>query len=84
MSQYGHGERMLIIAARGAGRTNFFSALAGLWPWGSGRIARPMGQTMMFMSQRPYLPHGTLRAALAYPAPVRHSPKARSPRRWSA
>ena len=64
------GERILIIARRGAGRTNFFSALAGLWPWGSGRIARPAGQTMMFMSQRPYLPAGTLRAALAYPSPV--------------
>jgi len=64
------GERILIIAKRGAGRTNFFSALAGLWPWGSGRIARPAGQTMMFMSQRPYLPAGSLRAALAYPAPV--------------
>ncbi len=64
------GERILIIARRGAGRTNFFSALAGLWPWGTGRIARPAGQTMMFMSQRPYLPAGTLRAALAYPSPV--------------
>ena len=64
------GERVLIIARRGAGRTNFFSALAGLWPWGRGRIARPAGETIMFMSQRPYLPAGTLRAALAYPAPV--------------
>jgi len=64
------GERILIIARRGAGRTNFFSALAGLWPWGTGRIARPAGQNMMFMSQRPYLPAGTLRAALAYPSPV--------------
>ncbi len=64
------GERILIIAKRGVGRRNFFSALAGLWPWGSGRIARPAGQTMMFMSQRPYLPAGTLRAALAYPTPV--------------
>ncbi len=64
------GERILIIAKRGDGRTNFFSALAGLWPWGSGRIALPAGQKMMFMAQRPYLPPGTLRAALAYPAPV--------------
>ncbi len=64
------GERVLIIARRGAGRTNFFSAVAGLWPWGSGRIARPAGQTMMFMSQSPYLPAGSLRAALAYPSAV--------------
>jgi putative ATP-binding cassette transporter len=64
------GERILIIATRGDGRTNFFSALAGLWPWGSGRIARPAGQPMMFMSRRPYLPQGTLRAALAYPKKI--------------
>jgi putative ATP-binding cassette transporter len=64
------GERILIIAKRGDGRTNFFSSVAGLWPWGSGRIARPAGNRMTFLSQRPYLPPGTLRAALAYPAPA--------------
>ena len=29
------------------------------------------GSRMMFMPQRPYLPLGTLRAAVSYPAPAR-------------
>ncbi|WP_174512808.1 ABC transporter ATP-binding protein/permease [Methylocella tundrae] len=66
------GERILIIARPGAGRSNFFSAIAGLWPWGSGRISLPVGHAMMFLSNRPYLPPGTLRAAIAYPSPAKN------------
>lgn len=62
----------MIIARPGAGRSNFFSAIAGLWPWGSGRISLPVGQAMMFLSNRPYLPPGTLRAAIAYPSPAKN------------
>ncbi len=63
------GERMLIVGAPGAGKTSLFRALAGLWPWGSGRIALPRGGAVMFMPKRPYFPEGSLREALAYPAP---------------
>ena len=35
------GERVLIVGEQGAGKTLLFRALVGLWPWGSGRIARP-------------------------------------------
>ncbi|HUZ91055.1 MAG TPA: ABC transporter ATP-binding protein/permease [Methylocella sp.] len=61
-------ERVLIIGRRRGGKTSFFSAIAGLWPWGCGRILLPPAQTMMFLSQQDYMPPGTLRAALAYPA----------------
>jgi putative ATP-binding cassette transporter len=61
------GERVLIVGESGAGKSTLFRALAGLWPWGTGTIMRPDPDTMMFMPQRPYLPLGTLRAALAYP-----------------
>ncbi|MGH6856354.1 MAG: ABC transporter ATP-binding protein/permease [Methylocella sp.] len=61
-------ERVLIIGKRRGGKTSFFSAIAGLWPWGSGRILLPPAQTMMFVSQKDYLPPDTLRGALAYPA----------------
>jgi putative ATP-binding cassette transporter len=44
-----------------------FRALAGMWPWGNGRILLPPPEQMMFMPQRPYLPLGTLRAAVSYP-----------------
>ena len=63
------GERVLIIGKRRSGKTIFFSAIAGLWPWGSGRILVPPKQTMMFISQQDYIPPGTLRGALAYPSP---------------
>jgi vitamin B12/bleomycin/antimicrobial peptide transport system ATP-binding/permease protein len=62
------GERVLIIGKRRGGKTSFFSAIAGLWPWGSGRILLPPAQTMMFISQQDYMPPGTLRGALAYPS----------------
>lgn len=62
------GERVLIIGKPRGGKTSFFSAIAGLWPWGSGRILLPPVQTMMFVSQRHYMPPGTLRGALAYPS----------------
>lgn len=62
-------ERVLIIGKRGVGKTNFVRAVAGLWPWGCGRISVPPPETMMFMSQHPYIPQGTLREVLAYPAP---------------
>jgi len=61
------GERVLIVGESGAGKSTLFRALAGLWPWGTGTVMQPDPDTMMFMPQRPYLPLGTLRAALAYP-----------------
>ncbi|HUI21376.1 MAG TPA: ABC transporter ATP-binding protein/permease [Methylocella sp.] len=61
-------ERVLIIGRRHGGKTSFFSAIAGLWPWGSGRILLPPRQTMMFVSQQHYMPPGALRGALAYPS----------------
>jgi vitamin B12/bleomycin/antimicrobial peptide transport system ATP-binding/permease protein len=61
------GERVLIQGASGSGKSTLFRAIAGLWPWGSGTIFTPPAGDMMFLSQRPYLPLGTLRAALCYP-----------------
>ncbi len=63
------GDRVLIVGESGAGKSTLFRALAGLWPWGSGTIRLPDPDTMMFMPQRPYLPLGTMRAAITYPDP---------------
>ena len=38
------GERVLIVGEPGAGKTLLFRALAGLWPWGAGRITWPKGE----------------------------------------
>lgn len=62
------GERVLFMGESGAGKSTLFRAIAELWPWGAGTIRVPEGHEMMFLPQRPYLPLGTLRAALSYPA----------------
>ena len=62
------GERVLIMGASGSGKSTLFRAIAGLWPWGSGTIRIPVPEQIMFLPQRPYLPLGTLRAAISYPA----------------
>jgi putative ATP-binding cassette transporter len=62
------GERILIVGERGSDKSALFRAMAGLWPWGSGTIHLPPRRSMMFMPQRPYLPLGSLHAAVSYPA----------------
>jgi putative ATP-binding cassette transporter len=62
------GEKVLISGPSGAGKTTLFRALAGIWPFGKGRIRKPSGGRTLFLPQRPYLPIGTLREAIAYPA----------------
>jgi putative ATP-binding cassette transporter len=62
------GDKLLISGPSGAGKTTLFRALAGIWPFGSGRLLKPNEATALFLPQRPYLPIGTLRNAVAYPA----------------
>ena len=63
------GERVVIVGAPGTGKTLLFRATAGLWPWGSGRVALPSTDGVMFVPRQPYVPLETLRAAVAYPSP---------------
>jgi len=64
------GERTLVTGPSGAGKSTLFRAIAGIWPFGSGSITVPAGAKLMMLPQRPYFPIGTLKAAIAYPAPV--------------
>jgi putative ATP-binding cassette transporter len=65
------GERVLIVGAPGTGKTLLFRAIAGLWPWGSGKVTRPADASILYMpGGTPYLPRGTLREVLAYPRSV--------------
>lgn len=60
------GEKVLVVGASGTGKSTLIRALAGLWPWGSGRILMPVGARIAFVSQKPYVPQGTLRSVLMY------------------
>jgi putative ATP-binding cassette transporter len=59
------GEHVLLQGPSGSGKSTLFRALAGIWPFASGSMARPANS--MFIPQRPYFPNGPLRDALAYP-----------------
>ena len=63
------GDRVLLSGPSGSGKSSLFRALAGIWPFASGSVAR--GEPTMFLPQRPYFPDGPLREALAYPQPPR-------------
>jgi len=61
------GQALLIKGPSGSGKTTLLRALAGLWPYARGTVRRPQGESALFLSQRPYLPLGDLRGAVAYP-----------------
>ena len=68
------GQSTILRGPSGSGKTTLFRVLAGLWPFGRGRIATPRDARVLFLPQKPYLPLGPLKDALCYPdAPDRHS-----------
>jgi putative ATP-binding cassette transporter len=64
------GERVLVAGESGTGKSTLVRAIAGLWPWGSGRVEVEAGAKMLLMPQRPYVPIGSLRRAVTYPRPA--------------
>jgi putative ATP-binding cassette transporter len=58
----------LISGPSGSGKSTLFRALAGIWPYWKGKIALPKGAKLLFLPQKPYLPLGSLKHAVCYPA----------------
>lgn len=61
------GERVLVSGESGSGKSTLVRAIAGLWPWGEGSVDFDPDMRLFMLPQRPYIPSGTLRRAVAYP-----------------
>ncbi|SFB63859.1 ABC transporter [Rhizobium sp. NFR07] len=64
------GERVLVAGESGSGKSTLVRAIAGLWAWGSGRVDFRPDMQLFMLPQKPYIPSGTLRRAVAYPKPA--------------
>jgi vitamin B12/bleomycin/antimicrobial peptide transport system ATP-binding/permease protein len=62
------GNRVLITGPSGSGKSTLFRAIAGIWPFGSGRVQMPADAKIMLVPQQPYFPLAPLAAAVSYPA----------------
>ncbi|WP_374547495.1 ABC transporter ATP-binding protein/permease, partial [Rhodoblastus sp.] len=70
------GRNLLVTGASGSGKSTLFRALTGVWPFGSGDAAIPPRGKLLLLPQRPYIPIGSLRDAVTYPAePGRYDDK---------
>jgi len=63
------GDSLVVTGPSGSGKSTLLRSLAQLWPYASGTLRRPEGDTdVMFVSQAPYVPLGDLRGVVSYPA----------------
>ena len=62
------GQHALVSGPSGGGKSTFFRAIAGLWPFANGKIVVPKGAKLMILPQRPYFPVASLEEAVIYPA----------------
>ena len=74
VARFAPGEAVLLSGPSGSGKSTLLRAIAGLWPHGAGTVSVPADAHVMVVPQKPYIPHGSLRAAVTYPdPPERHS-----------
>jgi putative ATP-binding cassette transporter len=61
------GKNVLVVGPDERARMALFRATAGLWPASEGQIIRPRLEQILFLTERPYLPSGTLRELFMRP-----------------
>ena len=61
------GDRLLIQGHSGCGKSTLLRTIAGIWPFAQGEIILPKDKLPLCLSQKPYMPLGTLRDAIFYP-----------------
>lgn len=69
------GEALLIRGPSGCGKSTLLKAIAGIWPFAQGEVHYAEQGKVLFLSQKPYLPQGSLRTAAAYPGEQEHDGK---------
>jgi putative ATP-binding cassette transporter len=57
-----------VTGPSGCGKSTLFRTIAGVWPFGTGKVAVPRGAKLMMLPQRPYFPVASLEAAVSYPS----------------
>ncbi len=62
------GQHTLITGPSGSGKSTLLRAISGIWPFASGRAQLPPMDECLFLSQRAYLPLGSLAHVLSFPA----------------
>ncbi|EKD71774.1 MAG: hypothetical protein ACD_46C00102G0002 [uncultured bacterium] len=62
-----HGDHYLIKGISGIGKSTFLRTMAGIWPYAAGEVVFPDSQSIMYLSQRPYMPIGELSEAVLFP-----------------
>ncbi len=62
------GKSLLIQGHSGCGKSTLLRTIAGIWPYATGNIVIPEEAKLLFLSQKPYMPLGTLRDAICYPS----------------
>jgi len=67
--QLAAGDSLLVMGPSGCGKSSLLRAIAGLWRRGSGIIQGPLLSDSFFLPQKPYMPLGSLREQLHFPAP---------------
>ncbi len=65
-------ESLLIRGPSGCGKSTLIKTFAGIWPYAEGHISKHKDWSSLFLSQRPYLPIGSLREAVCYPGAIQN------------